>query len=144
MEEIADFSWRPRLDRQRPSSQKHGRAGSASDPEWAPSVLPPRQLGWEPVGIQHRAIVEHQGPLHRVPELADVPRPRVIEQNLPSGRRDFGSRSAQGLTELAEEVTSQREYVFRPVSKRRDVDLDNVQSAKKICAELPGAHRRLE
>ena len=71
-------------------------------------------------------------------ELTDVPRPRVPEQGLYCIVREALDRISVPRPMKFEKIQGQRDDVFGPLSKWRQVDLDRIQAIQQILPELAG------
>ena len=78
--------------------------------------------------------------LHRMFELADVPRPRVPEQGLYRIVCEALDRISVPRAMKFEKIQGERHDVVAPLSKRRQTDLDCIQAIQQILPELPGGH----
>ena len=80
-------------------------------------------------------------PLHRVFELADVARPRVLAQRR---HRVLGDALDDGgaVGESLEEVIDQLGDVFSSLAQRRDDEVNDVEAIEQVLAKVPvGDHR---
>ena len=81
---------------------------------------------------------QHHGPLHRVLQLADIPRPRVFDQHV----HRLGGKSLHilsvPLAENLEEVLRQKGDVLAPLLKGRNLYADDVEPIIQILAKAPG------
>ena len=79
-------------------------------------------------------------PLDKGAQLADVARPRIVDQR----RSDRGTQrdrlAAVAIGKHVGEVLQQRRHVFGPLAERRQHDADDVQPVIQVAAELPGAN----
>ena len=87
------------------------------------------------------ALRHQHAALDRVIELADVARPRVIEQRLQRRRLEAAEVLPIALRVLPQEVRRQRRDVLAPLAQRRQLDFDRVQAEQQILTETSG--RRL-
>src|SRR5207249_3142235 len=84
----------------------------------------------------NRRRLRHQdAALGRVIQLADVARPRMIEQRLQRPRLEAGDVLPVPLRVLPEEVVGERGDVLAPLAKRRQLNLDRVQPEEQVLAE---------
>src|SRR4029453_5076545 len=68
-------------------------------------------------------------------ELANVSRPVVTDEPLPSLSRDLGSRHAMRLRKRPQEMREQHWDVRSACAQRRDLDVDDVQAVVQVLAE---------
>src|SRR5438093_1570739 len=89
----------------------------------------------EIAGADRGGLRHQHAALDRVIELADVARPRMVEQRLQRRRLEAGDRLPVPLRVLLQEVRRQRRNVFTPLAQRRQGNLDRVQPEEQILAE---------
>src|SRR6266566_6561270 len=96
------------------------------------------------LGIDQAALTENQRPLHRVAQLAYVPRPGVGQELLARLARDSRRRPpSDRWSQLAEEILEQRQDVVPALPQRRQVDREHVQPIVQILAERDRKSTRL-
>src|SRR5574337_184767 len=103
----------------------------------------PRGAQHEVVHIEAAGGAEDAGALHRVPELADVSRPRVF-QELAERPRRHADGPAHLLRRLPDKARDQRLHVLGPLAERRNVEVHHVQPIIEIAPELAAVRRVLE
>ena len=88
------------------------------------------------VGRADLLVLDHDDePLDDVHQLADVPRPWVVEEGLLGLRaHGLGLLAVFGRVEVQEMVDEERD-VLRPLAERRDVHRDDVQLEEEVLAE---------
>jgi hypothetical protein len=88
--------------------------------------------------LHHRALGHRRGVLHRVLQLAHVPRPVVaLEQGLDLGCEAQG-RATVLPGRAVEEVGRQQPDVLPALAQGRQLDLDHVEPVVEVVAEAPG------
>ena len=85
-----------------------------------------------------RALRHQHAALDRVIELADVARPRMLEQRLQRRRFEAADVLAVALRVLPQEVRRERGNVLAPLAQRRQLDLDRVQPEQQVLPEAAG------
>src|SRR5690242_17374794 len=97
-----------------------------------------RRAETQVAGAHELALREEDGALHRVIELADVPRPRMIEERLHRAEVEAGERLAIAIGVPAQEVHRELRDVLAPLAERRQVDLDRVETEEQVLTEAAG------
>ncbi len=89
----------------------------------------------------HRGVDEEGHPLHRVGELPDVPRPRMLDERRARVRREaLGCQTIFGAGR-AQEVLREQDHVRAPLAERRQPQRHDGEPVIEILAEAPGVHR---
>src|SRR5262245_53275948 len=81
------------------------------------------------------ALSEKDSPLDSMIEFANIPRPGMIEKQLPAGGIKPRKHLAIALPILVEEILRQQRNVLTPFTQRRQMNLHGVQTKKKIFAK---------
>src|SRR5439155_732647 len=116
-----------RLERERLPGRLGGRGGSL------------RQEQAEEARLDLRTGGEDGGALHQVLELAHVPGPGILLEQLAGARREGRRRLPQLLAEAGEEEGGQVRDVLLPLAQRGQMDLEDVQPVVEVLAERPRA-----
>ena len=130
------------------STRKMCSRSISSSVKWPPTWAAELGRGREPFG-KRGGLDDRGGPKDRrafdgVAQLADVARPRVVDQHLGGRRRELRDVAPRLTCEGRQEAARERQDVLAAVAQRGHPYLDDVEPIKEILAELPGAHRRLE
>ncbi len=89
----------------------------------------------EVVGSDERLVGEHQRLLDTVLELADVARPLVFAHRLERARREALHVGGILLGVLLQEVFADDDHVLAALTKRREVEVHDVEPVEEILAE---------
>src|SRR5437762_222353 len=93
--------------------------------------------GRQVLGGEEGSLSEDDGALDRVAELTDVPRPRIVEQDLLGLRRERDHVTRVLRAELLDERPGQRQDVFGALAERWKRDRKDVEAVEEVFTELP-------
>src|SRR5207245_2684170 len=100
--------------------------GSLSRGSMAPALTPfPAPFPDVPWQVARLDLVigrQHDHALHEIPQLAHVPRPRIIHQQLHRFGRDAAEWAVVQLRVVLDEPPHENGHVLRPLAQRRQVD----------------------
>ena len=88
------------------------------------------------LGVDHRALDGHDQPLHAVPQLADVARPRVVAEDAHGGAGDLLGLAAVPRAGPLEEVLDEQGDVVAPLAERGHAEGDDVEAVVQVLAQL--------
>ncbi len=89
---------------------------------------------------QERPVAEQRGALHRVGQLADVPRPGVRQQRRARVRGQAPGRQPVVLADAAQEVLGEEDHVRAAIPERRQHERDDGQAMVEVAPEASGPH----
>src|SRR5258708_1568594 len=82
------------------------------------------------------ALAQNRGPLERVAQFPNVPRPVVLEQRLSRRSCQAGRRTSERLRDLLEERVAQQHDVARALSKWYQTDVEHLQPVEEVFAKV--------
>src|SRR5262249_4050464 len=82
--------------------------------------------------------------LHRVLQLPDVARPRVLQERLASVAAETGLALAHAHAERPDEVIGQQQHVVAALAERRQMHGEDVEPIEQVLADATGRNRVLE
>jgi hypothetical protein len=85
--------------------------------------------------VDQASLTDDRGALDRVAQLADVARPRVLEQTLASLAGDAGRWAAEGAPDLGQEHFGEGQDVLRAIPQGRQPDLEDLEPVVEILAK---------
>src|ERR1019366_2549442 len=90
-----------------------------------------------PMGKHHHA-------LHEIPQLAHVPRPRILHQRLHRRRRNSAKLLPVLVRKLLHEPPHQQDDVLPPLPQWRQINAQHVQPVIQVAPEPPALHALLQ
>src|SRR6266481_1813057 len=103
-----------------------------------------KDFGWEMVRLNARLRANNDQALDKVPQLANVSRPRVPQQDLHGGIAVLARSFAVCGAELVQEMSGEDGDVLFAVTQRRHKEGNYVQAVEKILAEGAAGNLLLE
>jgi hypothetical protein len=108
----------------------------------------PMRLGTDFAGqillMDHFAIHGDYDSLNQVPQLTDITRPTVANQDLDCFIRETLAIAVVTSAELLQEVVYQERYVFAPLAQGRNLHWNHVQPVVQVFSKLPFANKLLD
>ena len=89
--------------------------------------------------VNHVLIAKDRCAEHFVVELADVARPRILDERVRGSHRQFERRPICGPM-LSQKMPSQRDDVCATLPKRWNVNGDNRHAVVEVFAKVAGCH----
>ncbi len=93
------------------------------------------------VRVEGPPVVEHDGVLHHVAQLAHVARPPVRGQQLARRRRELRRLASELPGEATGEELREEEQLGRPLAQRRHLEGEGADAVVEILAKAPLGHR---
>src|SRR5882724_1584146 len=107
-------------------------------------AAPLADVAWDVRGADLALGREHHHRLDEILELADVPRPIGIDENLLRVGRDAAEVAVVLLCELRDERADQERDVAAPLAQRRQIHREHVEPVEQVVPERPQRDRFLE
>lgn len=94
--------------------------------------------------LQHPFLAEDAGPFDDMPQLADIPRPRIPHHALQSLIRDQSNFFTKLFPKYFQKVVGDQRDTDDPLAKRGEVDFNDFQAVVQIFPEFSQFHHFLK